>query len=107
MAEFGVIIFMGFVCKNIVNVIKMTVGKEKLGAIKLVLSGAFGVLIAWLLFGSGVKLNIFAMISEKVQSSLGIALFSGGLVGLVGQDFYKLMKLTGMKIEEIKNKLPK
>jgi len=102
MAEFSIILFMGIVCKNIVNVIKM-MRKEKLNALYLVLSGVFGVLIAWLLFGAGVKINVFEIISKEVESNLSIALLSGGIVGLVGQDIYKIMKLVGEKARQLKS----
>lgn len=99
MAELSVMLAIGVVSKNIVNVIKMAISKEekKRNILWLILSGVFGVLIGWVLFEAGVEINIFKIISEEVQTTPGIAMLSGGMIGLVGQDIYKIMKLIGVK----------
>lgn len=102
MAEFTVILVIAGVSKNIVNVIKMMIFKEKLGGMWLILSGVFGVLIGWVLFDAGVEINIFKIISEEVRTTLSISMLSGGIIGLVGQDIYKIMKLIGEKTAQIK-----
>lgn len=102
MSEFTVKLAIGVVSKNIVNVIKMMIFKEKRNAMWLILSGVFGVLIGWVLFDAGVGINIFKIISEEVTTTLGISMLSGGIVGLVGQDIYKVMKLVGEKAAQIK-----
>ena len=99
MAELSVMLAIGVVSKNIVNVIKMAISKEekKRNILWLILSGVFGVLIGWVLFDAGVGINIFKIISEEVRTTLSISMLSGGIVGLVGQDIYKIMKLIGVK----------
>lgn len=86
------------VSKNIVNVIKMlTVKAQALDAVWLLLSGVFGGLIVWAL---DFQVNIFSFMG--VETTTRISIVSGVLVGLMGQDVYKIMKLIQEKTNSIK-----
>ena len=98
MPLFTVILAISIVTKNIVNVIKMlTVKAQRLGAVWLLLSGVFGGLIVWAL---DFQLNIF--IFMDVATTTRVSVVSGVLVGLMGQDVYKIMKLIQEKTNSIK-----
>ncbi|MCK4795126.1 MAG: hypothetical protein KAV87_65960 [Desulfobacteraceae bacterium] len=98
MPLFTVILAISIVAKNIVNVIKMlTVKAQRLGAIWLLLSGVFGGLIVWAL---DFQVNIFSFMG--VETTTRISIVSGVLVGLMGQDVYKIMKLIQEKTNSIK-----
>ena len=94
----AVILAVSIVAKNIVNVIKMlTVKAQRLGAVWLLLSGVFGGLIVWAL---DFQVNIFSFMG--VETTTRISIVSGVLVGLMGQDVYKIMKLIQEKTNSIK-----
>ncbi len=98
MPLFTVILAISIVAKNIVNVIKMlTVKAQRLGAVWLLLSGVFGGLIVWAL---DFQVNIFSFMG--VETTTRISIVSGVLVGLMGQDVYKIMKLIQEKTNSIK-----
>jgi len=98
MPLFTVILAISIVSKNIVNVIKMlTVKAQRLGAVWLLLSGVFGGLIVWAL---DFQVNIFSFMG--VETTTRISIVSGVLVGLMGQDVYKIMKLIQEKTNSIK-----
>ena len=98
MPLFTVILAISIVAKNIVNVIKMlTVKAQRLGAVWLLLSGVFGGLIVWAL---DFQVNIFSFMG--VETTTRISIVSGILVGLMGQDVYKIMKLIQEKTNSIK-----
>jgi hypothetical protein len=81
-----------------VNVIKMlTVKAQRLDAVWLLLSGVFGGLIVWAL---DFQVNIFSFMG--VDTTTRISIVSGVLVGLMGQDAYKIMKLIQEKTKSIK-----
>lgn len=93
-----VILAITIVAKNIVNVIKMlTVKAQRLDAAWLLLSGVFGGLIVWAL---DFQVNIFSFLG--VDTTTRISIVSGVLVGLMGQDAYKIMKLIQEKTKSIK-----
>lgn len=94
----AVILAISIVAKNIVNVIKMlTVTAQRLDAVWLLLSGVFGGLIVWAL---DFQVNIFSFMG--VETTTRISIVSGVLVGLMGQDVYKIMKLIQEKTNSIK-----
>ncbi len=98
MPLFTVILAISIAAKNIVNVIKMlTVKAQRLGAVWLLLSGVFGGLIVWAL---DFQVNIFSFMG--VETTTRISIVSGVLVGLMGQDVYKIMKLIQEKTNSIK-----
>jgi len=98
MPLFTVILAISIVAKNIVNVIKMlTVKAQRLGAVWLLLSGVFGGLIVWAL---DFQVNIFSFMG--VETTTRISIVSSVLVGLMGQDVYKIMKLIQEKTNSIK-----
>ncbi len=98
MPLFTVILAISIVAKNIVNVIKMlTVKAQRLGAVWLLLSGVFGGIIVWAL---EFQVNIFSFMG--VETTTRISIVSGVLVGLMGQDVYKIMKLIQEKTNSIK-----
>lgn len=98
MPLFTVILAISIVAKNIVNVIKMlTVKAQALDAVWLLLSGVFGGLIVWAL---EFQVNIFSFMG--VETTTRISIVSGVLVGLMGQDVYKIMKLIQEKTNSIK-----
>jgi hypothetical protein len=98
MPLFTVILVISIVAKNIVNVIKMlTVKAQALDAVWLLLSGVFGGLIVWAL---EFQVNIFSFMG--VETTTRISIVSGVLVGLMGQDVYKIMKLIQEKTNSIK-----
>ena len=98
MPLFTVILVVSIVAKNIVNVIKMlTVKAQALDAVWLLLSGVFGGLIVWAL---EFQVNIFSFMG--VETTTRISIVSGVLVGLMGQDVYKIMKLIQEKTNSIK-----
>jgi len=98
MPLFTVILAISIVAKNIVNVIKMlTVKAQRLSAVWLLLSGVFGGLIVWAL---DFQVNIFSFMG--VETTTRISIVSGVLVGLMGQDVYKIMKLIQEKTNSIK-----
>ena len=98
MPLFAIILAVSIVAKNIVNVIKMlTVKAQRLGAVWLLLSGVFGGVIVWAL---DFQLNIFSFMG--VETTNRISIVSGVLVGLMGQDVFKIMKLIQEKTNSIK-----
>ena len=98
MPLFTVILAISIVAKNIVNVIKMlTVKAQRLSAVWLLLSGVFGGLIVWAL---DFQVNIFSFMG--VVTTTRVSIVSGILVGLLGQDVYKIMKLIQEKTNSIK-----
>jgi len=96
----AVILAVSIVAKNIVNVIKMlTVKAQALDAAWLLLSGVFGGLIVWAL---DFKMNIFDFMG--VVTTTRVSIVSGVLVGLLGQDVYKIMKLVQEKTNSLKTR---
>ncbi|MFQ5965041.1 MAG: hypothetical protein ACE5KZ_12255 [Candidatus Scalinduaceae bacterium] len=89
MSELIIVAVITTVSKNIVNVIKMLTKKAKRAdAGWLVLSGVAGGLIVWAI---GLNINIFQPIG--VGTTPWISTVNGVLIGLMGQDFYKIMKI--------------
>ncbi len=98
MELFTVIAAISIVAKNIVNVIKMlTVTAQRLDAIWMLLSGVFGGVIVWAL---DFQVNIFT--SLEVPTTTKVSVVSGVLIGLLGQDAYKIAKLIGEKTKSLK-----
>ena len=94
---FTVIVAISIVAKNIVNVIKMlTVTAQRLDAVWLLLSGVFGGVIVWAL---DFQVNIFTFL--EVPTTTKVSVVSGVLIGLLGQDAYKIAKLIGEKTKSI------
>ncbi len=95
---FTVIAAISIVAKNIVNVIKMlTVTAQRLDAIWALLSGVFGGVIVWAL---DFQVNIFSYVG--VEPSTKVSIVSGVLIGLLGQDAYKIAKLIAEKTKSLK-----
>ena len=93
MSELVIVSILAIVGKNIVNFIKMlTVKKQRLDACWLVLSGVIMGLIVWIL---GLPINVFKVIG--VETSTVVSVTNGVLLGLMGQDFFKIMKLVQQK----------
>lgn len=98
MELFTVIAAISIVAKNIVNVIKMlTVTAQRLDAIWMLLSGVFGGVIVWAL---DFQVNIFTFL--EVPTTTKVSVVSGVLIGLLGQDAYKIAKLIGEKTKSLK-----
>jgi hypothetical protein len=93
MSELVIASVMGIVGKNIVNLIKMlTVKKQPLDAFWLVLSA---VVIGAIVGIFGLEINIFK--GMGVETTTTVSVTNGVLLGLTGQDFYKIMKLIQKK----------
>ena len=70
----------------------LTITKQRLDAVFLLLSGVFGGLIVWTLH---FDVNIFKFLG--VDTTTWISVVNGTLIGLMGQDFFKIMKLIQQK----------
>jgi hypothetical protein len=93
MSELVTVSVVAIVGKNIVNFIKMlTIKNQRLDAFWLVLSGLVMGAIAWIL---GLEINIFK--GMGVETSTLVSVANGVLLGLMGQDFFKIMKYVQMK----------
>lgn len=91
MPELVAVGVIAIVCKNIVNVIKMF--KDQLiDALAVIGSGVAGLLLVWVL---NLDINIFQNVG--VQTTQAVCMVNGALIGFMGQDFYKLMKLIQRK----------
>ena len=65
---------------------------QLLGAVAVVSSGVIGALLVLLL---NLDINIFASVGVVTTQTVCVA--NGALIGFMGQDFYKLMKLVQQK----------
>ena len=93
MSELVAVYVVAIVGKNIVNFIKMlTVKNQRLDAFWLLLSGLVMGSIAWIL---GLEINIFK--GMGVETSTLVSVANGVLLGLMGQDFFKIMKYVQQK----------
>ena len=99
---FTVIVAISIVAKNLVNVIKMLADSaQRLNAVWLLLSGVFGGVIVWAI---DFQVNIFSYVG--VEPSTKVSIVSGVLIGLMGQDAYKIAKLIGEKTKSIQAARP-
>ena len=93
MSEAVVILLLSTVAKNIVNVVKMLAdAAQRVDAVWLLLTGVAG---GGMIYFSGVEINVFKFMG--VNTTPGISVFNGVLIGLFGQDLYKVMKLVQQK----------
>ncbi len=91
MYELIIVAVISTVSKNIINVIKMLTEKRA-EAGWLVLSGVAGGFIVWVI---DFDINIFK--SMGVETTTWVSIVNGVMIGLMGQDFYKIMKIIERK----------